>query len=106
MFKGIISLFTSGLIFNPFVLSGIVLGAWCYTSMSPEEIREIFFKDEYYALVVVASIVYVLSFSRVYNRGGYSLDWGAMIMKMLANVVRFIISFALVMSFISMITIF
>ena len=106
MFKGIVSLFTSGLIFNPFVLVGIIMGAWCYTSMSPDELKEIFFKDEYYALLVVASAVYVLSFSRIYTQGGYSLDWGAMGIKMLVNVFKFIVSFVLVMPFISMITIF
>ena len=46
MLKGIFSLFTSGLIFNPFVLMGVVGGSWCYFTMEPNEIRSLFLKKE------------------------------------------------------------
>ena len=106
MFKGLISLFTSGAIFSPFVLVGITLGSWCYFNMTPEEIRNLLFKNEFYVAVVSVAIIYVLLFVRIYERGGNSLDWGAMLIKMIANVFKFIASFLLVMSFISLMSVF
>lgn len=106
MFKGLISLFASGVIFSPFVLLGVVSGGWCYFNLAPEGIRDLFFKNEFYVAIVSASIVYVLLFARVYERGGNSLDWVAMLLKMVSNVIKFIASFLLVMSFISLISIF
>ena len=106
MFKGIISLFTSGIIFTPFVLAGIILGAWSYFNLAPEAIRDLFFKNEFYVAVVSSSLAYVLLFSRVYTRGGNALDWNAMLIKMIANVIKFLASFVLVMSFISLMSIF
>ena len=106
MFKGIISLFTSGLIFTPFVLSGIVIGSWCYFNLRPEDIQGLLLKNEFYAAIVGASVIYVLLFARVYLRGGDALDWTAMLWKMVANVLKFLASFLLVMSFISLMSIF
>ena len=106
MFKGIISLFSSGAIFNPFVLLGIACGSWCYFNMEPEDIRNLFFKNEFYAIVVASAILYVVLFSKIYKTGGRYLDWSAMIMRMVANIVKFFISFVLIMSFISMMSIF
>ena len=106
MFKGIVSLFASGIIFNPFVLLGIISGSWCYFNMKPDDIMNLFYKNEFYAVVVGAAIVYVFCFARVYSSGGRFLDWSAMFMRIIANVIRFFISFVLVMSFISMVKIF
>ena len=97
MFKGIISLFTSGLIFTPFVLGGIIFGAWCYFNLAPENIQNLFLRNEFYAAIVGASVVYVLLFARVYLRGGNALDWMAMLWKMVANILKFLASFLLVM---------
>ena len=106
MLKGIFSLFTSGLIFNPFVLMGVVGGSWCYFTMEPNEIRSLFLKKEFYAIVFIVSVVFVFLFAKVYDNGGRYLDWFSMFVKAVGNVVKFVISFVLVMSFISMISIF
>lgn len=106
MFKGLISLFTSGIIFTPFVLAGVVFGSWCYLNLEPEDIRSIFLKNNFYVAIVSSSIIYVVLFSKVYKRGGSCLDWAAMIWKMVANVIKFLASSILVMSFISLISIF
>ena len=106
MFKGIISLFTSGIIFNPFVLLGIISGSWCYLNMEPNDIRNLFYKEEFYIGIAVLAFFYVTFFSKIYKTGGRYLDWSAMFMRMIANFARFFISFLLVMPFISMISIF
>lgn len=106
MFKGIVSLFTSGLIFNPFVLSGIIIGSWCYFSMDVSAIRSLFLMKEFYVAVVGIATIFVFIFSKVYVNNGRNLDWFAMLGKIVVNVLKFFVSFVLIMSFISMITIF
>ena len=106
MFKGVISLFTSGLIFSPFVLLGIIAGSWCYFNMQPNEIRNLFLTKEFYAVVFVLAMLFVFIFSKVYDDKGLHLDLSTMFLRVVANVVKFFISFVLVMSFISMISIF
>ena len=106
MFKGIISLFTSGIIFSPFVLFGIISGSWCYLNMEPNEIRNLFLTKEFYAAIVVLAVVFVFVFSKRYDNTRRYLDWTAMFGIVVGNVFKFFISFVLVMSFISMISIF
>ena len=106
MFKGVISLFASGAIFNPFVLFGIIAGSYCYFNMKPEEIKDLLLRKEFYAVVVFASAAYVYLFAKVYDQGGTFLDWSAMFWRMIAGIAKFLISFVLVMSFITMISIF
>ena len=106
MLKGIISLFTSGIIFSPFVLFGIIAGSWCYLNMEPNEIRSLFLAKEFYIVVIVFAVVFVYVFSKRYDNTRRYLDWSAMFWIVVANVGKFFISFILVMSFISMISIF
>ena len=77
MFKGIVSLFTSGVIFSPFVLLGIISGSWCYFNMQPEKIRSLLLKKEIYVIVALASSVFVCLFAKVYDNGGKYIDWSA-----------------------------
>lgn len=106
MFKGIVSLFRTGLIFSPFVLLGIIGGSWCYFNMEPLEIKNLLLMKHFYAVVLFASIVFVFVFGRVYDDRGNHLDLSAMSWKIIGNIVKFFLSFVLVMSFISMFSIF
>ena len=74
MFKGLISLFTSGIIFTPFVLAGIISGAWCYFNLEPDAIKDLFFNNDFYVAIVSAAIVYVVFFAKVYTVQYWSLD--------------------------------
>ena len=106
MFKGIASLFRTGLIFSPFVLFGVMCGSWCYFNMEPLEIRNLFLTKHFYAAIVFTAVVFVFIFSRVYDDRGIHLDLSAMFWKVIGNIAKFLISFVLVMSFISMFSIF
>ena len=68
MIKGIISLFTSGAIFNPMVLLGILLGVLCDVGLSGEEIKELFTDYNLYLLALLVSGLYIFGFKKVYNR--------------------------------------
>ena len=66
MIKGLISLFTSGIIFNPLVLLGIISGFWCITNKEPSEIRELFNQNWLYVIVGVVAIAYTFIFAKIY----------------------------------------
>ena len=85
MIKGIISLFTSGAIFNPMVLLGILLGVLCDVGLSGEEIKELFTDYNLYLLALLVSGLYIF--------GIFLIVWG---------VVKFTISALLTISFIEM----
>ena len=106
MLKGIMALFTSGLILNPFVLFGIISGAYVVLHFEPEGIRSLLSSSYLYMGVFVVSILYTFIFTRVYQEGGIKTDWFATFMKSVWNGVRYIVSFVLAMSFITMISIF
>lgn len=102
MIKGIISLFTSGAIFNPMVLLGILLGVLCDVGLSGEEIKELFTDYNLYLLALLVSGLYIFGFKKVYKEGGIDLDYPPMIFQIMWGVVKFTISALLTISFIEM----
>lgn len=106
MFKGIVALFTSGIIFNPVVLLGVISGAYAVLHFDPETIRNLLLNPYFYLGIGCFSVFYTFVFSRTYKEGGLDIDFGATAIKSILNVVRYLISFVLAMSFITMISIF
>lgn len=102
MIKGIISLFTSGAIFNPMVLLGILLGVLCDVGLSGEEIKELFTDYNLYLLALLVSGLYIFGFKKVYKEGCIDLDYPQMIFQIVWGVVKFTISALLTISFIEM----
>ena len=106
MIKGLIALFTSGIIFNPMVLIGVISGSYTIINLKPEEIRLLMINANFYMAVCVLAFLYTFIFARVYKTGGVNVDWGATTGLFVWNFVRFLISFVLSMSFVTMISIF
>ena len=106
MIKGLISLFTSGIIFNPLVLLGIISGFWCITNKEPSEIRELFTQNWLYATVGIIAIAYTFIFARIYKETSMNIDVKATFGLAVWNFVKYFISFVLAMSFAMMISIF
>ncbi len=106
MIKGLISLFTSGIIFNPMVLLGIVSGVYAIISFSPDKIRDILVDSDFYLAVLLISAFYTFVFARIYKSGGRVVDYSATFGLVVWNFIRCIIAFVLAMSFVTMISIF
>ena len=106
MFRGLIALFTSGVIFNPFVLLGIGCGIWTIINMSPADIRTLFLDYRLYVVVAVVTVLYTFLFAKIYKQGGRYVDWNSTMWLAVWNFVRYFISFVLAMSFVTMISIF
>ena len=56
MIKGIVALFTSGAIFNPMVLLGIICGIGAMVRLDEEAIRALVTNYHFYLLIVVFQI--------------------------------------------------
>lgn len=103
MIKGLIALFTTGAIFNPFVLLGIITGVFAIIKLEPDTIKALFGYVQFYGIIAFLAVIYTAVFSKVYQDGGIEIDWRATIGRMVLNFVRYFISFVLSMSFIMMI---
>ena len=92
MFKGIISLFTSGVIFHPMVLSGIILASVAAVFLDYEQLFALFANPNIYLLMLFSAFGYVYFFKLVYKEGGRKVDWSATSLLVVGNAFRFLIS--------------
>ena len=106
MFRGIIALFSSGVILNPMVFSGIVFGFVAAIKLSTEVIFEMYSNWRVYALLLLVSFVYNFLFKKVYEDGGLKVDIKATAGNVLLSAFYFIISNALTISFVYMLSFF
>ncbi len=104
MFKGIIALFTSGAIFNPLVLLGIISGFAAVIKLEPEQIRDFCTDSRWYLLVAVVALGYTLIFAKIYKEGGDEIDWSSTLGLAVWNFVKYFISFFLSMSFVMLVS--
>lgn len=100
MIRGIIALFTSGLMTNPMVLSGIILGSVFYFLMDAGTIFQIYKSLSFYGLALMLAGGYVLGFRRVYTPDGET-DWTETILSVAAAFFKFVLASLLMISFIS-----
>ena len=106
MVKGLIALFTSGAIFHPMILLGIVSGIIGYAKLDAEEVRSLAGEPLFYAVVFFGVGVYTVVFAKIYKNGGSCIDWNATLWNVVPNALRYVAAVALTMSFIWMIDIF
>ena len=104
MIKGIVALFSSGIIFNPMVLGGIFFAVFCMIKFDADQMREIFMDYNLYALVAFISFAYTFLFKKIYKEGGIEMDYTAMILYATAGIARFVLACGLMISFIVMLS--
>lgn len=105
MIKGIVALFTSGAIFNPMILLGIFFGILFDVKMSYEQMIEHIYKNyHFYLLALLLAAAYNFVFHRVYDDGGDKLDKAAMAGNIIFSALKFVVSSALTISFIELLS--
>ncbi len=104
MIKGLIALFTSGTIFNPLVLLGVVFGFYCAFSGDAEKVVSLLKDYHLYLLVLFVSTFYIFTFKKIYKDGGDELNLGAMIFMSVWGVAKFVISTVLTISFVTILS--
>lgn len=101
MIKGIIALFTSGILTNPLVLLGIITGACLYAFFSGAEIFALYKNPLLYVGAFAVSTFYVLRFRRVYQPDG-STDWQETLLAIIGGTFKLVVASLLMISFISL----
>lgn len=95
MFKGIIALFTTGMIFHPMVLGGIILAVVFRLCWDNEEIYSILRTSYLYIGIFVLAFAYTFRFAKVYKEGGEEVNQLATFIRTFGNAVRFTLAFIL-----------
>lgn len=101
MIKGILALFTSGILTNPMVLAGMLVGAVLYSFLDGSEIFQIYKKASFYGMALLCSCIYVIGFRRTYKENG-DTDWTETLLSVAGGVFKFVLASLLMMSFISL----
>ena len=101
MIKGIVALFSSGILTNPMVLLGVIMGSFFYALCDAAKIMQIYKSLSFYGLIAIISVVYIIGFRRVYKADGET-DWMETILAIFAGMLKLVIASVLVMSFIYM----
>lgn len=106
MIKGIIALFKTGIIFNPFVFFGVVLGFYTVLSSHQETMILLFKQLNFYLLILLLAFLYHYLLKKVYKEDGNTLDYVRMIFNIFCSLFKFIISCVLSIIFMMMFAIF
>ena len=104
MFKGIGALFSSGLIFNPMFLLGVILGTFFYFGMTTEQVYELYFDFRFYALAFIIALLYNFLFKKVYDDDGMDLDYKEMGIHSVGSFLLLVFTSVMMISFINMMT--
>lgn len=92
MIKGLLSLFTSGLIIHPMVLLGIGSGLYLCLNYKLPEIYDFAVMPQVYFAVLAIAFVYTIVFNRAQK--GYSevVDWKETFGRFIGNIFKLLIS--------------
>lgn len=104
MIKGLMALFTTGIIFNPMVLLGVAVGFFAMARLNAAQIKELFLDWHLYLLVLLLSALYSFLFKRVYKDDGLTPDNTAMVFATVLGVVKFAFAAAMAMAFVEMLS--
>lgn len=104
MIKGILALFRSGLILNPMVLLGIILGFWAMSSLEGDMLRAFYTSPYVYLLMLLVASLYVYFFKRTYNPRTYTTNWPATVQTMIGAFLTFVFSFVMSMLFVMVVS--
>lgn len=106
MIKGFLALFRSGVIFDPFVLAGVLMGLFAAITPNKEAVEVLFKQNSFYLLILLLAFLYNYLVKKIYKDDGLSLDYLRMGGKIIASFIKFIISCVFSILFVLMIASF
>lgn len=104
MLKGLRALFSTGVILNPMVWGGVILGFLFAFKLEDEAVLSVYEDYHLYLFALFAAAVYSFGFKRVYHEGGQELDLTAMFFEILFNGVKLVFSSVMAVLFVWMIS--
>lgn len=102
MIRGLLALFSSGLIFAPQVLAGIILGLFLGAKLPLEQIKSIYCNQNFYICVFFFIGLYVFIFKRTYKNSRGDIDWQDNLLRIFGYCAMFFISNIMAISFVYM----
>lgn len=104
MIKGILALFNTGVIFNPFVLTGIISGFILVSRLDAEGIKAFYLNYHVYLLLFLLGAGYNFMFKKEYKENGDDLNFTAMFWNSLFCVFKFVFSSIMAISFVGLLS--
>lgn len=98
--KGLITLVTSGAVFAPQVLFGVILGIIFGINLKIEQIIQIFSYFEYYVTTFCIVGIYVFLFKRVKKNEEGDTEWKETIVRLIGYFLMFLLANLLTVSFV------
>ena len=92
MIKGFLALFRSGVIFDPFVLLGVVMGVFAVVTPNKEAVEALLKQESFYLLILLLAFLYNYLVKKVYKDDGISLDFLRMGWNIFASFAKFIMA--------------
>lgn len=102
MIKGILALFKTGIIFDPFVLLGIFMGLFVALAPNQVSVRILMEQKSFYLLILLLAFLYNYLLKKVYKDDGFTLDYMRMLGNIVLSVVKFVVAAAFSFVFILM----
>lgn len=103
MIRGILALFRSGIIFDPFVLFGVLSGLVFAMSPNKEMVEQILSQNSFYLLILLLGALYNFFVKRVYKDDGDTVDYLRVGWNTLMSLVKYVLSCAFAMMFVLMV---
>lgn len=95
MFKGFLALFTTGIIFRPMLLLGVIVGVVAYIKLDDGQLKTLYTDWHLYVLFLIIASVYVYFFKKTYWGNTYQTDWKETSKTMIAEFFRLSFCFAI-----------
>jgi len=94
MFKGFLALFTTGIIFKPMLLLGVIVGVGAYIGLDGERLKVLYTDWHLYTLFFLIAALYTYFFRKTYLENSYAVDWKETVKTMISEF--FVLSFCFV----------
>lgn len=93
MLKGLIALFTTGIIFNPSVLAGILFGVPSALFLEDEKLTALYKNYNLYIFFFLVAVVLTYYFKKTYRPHTFIVDWSATFKTMISQFILLVFSF-------------
>lgn len=75
MLKGFLALLSTGIIFKPMLLLGVIIGISAYVGLDGDHLRILYTDWHLYVFFLILASVYAYFFKKTYWGNTYSVDW-------------------------------
>ena len=101
MFRNLAALIASGVLLNPVVLFGVVLGLIIGVKLDFEQIVALYRNWHFYGLGLMAAVLYNFALATQYKDDGDTLDYAGMVKNSIKSFMMFVLAVAMAVLFVA-----